>query len=395
LRTARDSFPSDPEVWFALGDAYWHFGNGPRLTVDEDTMLTAFDRSIQLDSGFTPSYLHALELRLTRDGKDEGLRYASAYLALQPIDEAANGIRALATLLRDGESSSTARLLDTLPADVLQRAWLPARRLKDSSQTALRLMELPMAERRGTAGLLSNPGTRRALEAASLAYRGRVREAFAILGTNLGTGELDAFGVLAALGGVPHDTAAAVFARCLNDPVLWVNGAMPWWATRRDTVSLLASVARADRELAEVTTPRDHQRWIYRASAARAYLALGRGSKEALALFERLPDSLCMSCYFDRYTKAKLLDSLGRHAEAEVALRERPYFLLSGLEIRAAWDRAMIAERLKQYNTAAQSYAVVARAWATGDSAQRATAKAAALRAGQLGSGAPLASVDR
>jgi serine/threonine-protein kinase len=395
LRTARDSFPTDPEIWFALGDAYLHYGNGPRLTVDEDTALAAFDRSIQLDSGFTPSYLHALELRLARDGSDEGLRYTSAYLALQPIDEAANGIRALATLLREGESSPTARVLDTLAADALQRAWMQARRLKDSLQTAVRLVELPLAERRGTAGLLSNPGSRRVLQAASLAYRGRMRDAFATLGTNLSTLEVEPFGVLAALGGVPPDTAAAVFARCLNDPSMWVSGAMPWWAGRRDTVSLLAAVTRADRELAAVTTPRDHQRWMYRASAARAYLALGRGSREALTLFERLPDSLCMTCYLDRYMKAKLLDSVGKHAEAEMTLRERPYSVLSALEIRAAWDRAMIAERLKHYGIAAQAYTVVARAWATGDSAQRATAKVAALRAGQLGGGSPLAGADR
>jgi hypothetical protein len=170
---------------------------------------------------------------------------------------------------------------------------------------------------------------------------------------------------------------------------------MPWWAGRRDTVSLLAAVARADRALSEVTTPKEHVKWMYRAYAARAYLALGRGSKEALALFEALPDSLCVTCYLDRYTKAKLQDSLGRHAEAEVTLRERPYVLVSGLEILAAWDRAMIAERLKQYGTAAYAYTVVAHAWATGDSAQRATAKAAALKAGQLSGGSPLAIVDR
>src|SRR5262249_19148724 len=117
--------------------------------------------------------------------------------------------------------------------------------------------------------------------------------------------------------------------------------------------------------------------------------------KEALALFEQLPDSLCLTCYLDRYTKAKLLDSLGQHAEAEVTLGERPYSILSALEIRAASDRAMIAERLRHYGTAAQSYAVVARAWAAGDSAQRATAKPAALKAGQLGGGSPLAIVDR
>jgi hypothetical protein len=396
LRTARDSFPTDPEIWYALGDAYWHLGNGPRLSVDEDTMLAAFDRSIQLDSGFTPAYIHALELRLARDGREEGLRYASAYLALQPIDEEADGIRALASVLREHAGAPrVAKILDTLSADALQTAWLQARRWTDSSQTAVRLVELPMAERRGTAPLLSNPGTRRVLQAASLAYRGRVRDAFATLGTNLGTLEVEPFGVLAALGGVPHDTAAAVFARCLNDPVLWVSGAMPWWAARRDTASLLAAVARSDRELAVATTPSAHQKWMYRAMATRAYLALGRRNRDALALFEQLPDSLCMTCYLDRYTKAKLLDSLGRHAEAEVALRERPYSVLSGLEIRAALDRAMIAERMKQYDTAARAYAVVARAWAAGDSVQRSTAKVAAQKVGQLGGGSRLASADR
>src|SRR5262249_43982542 len=42
LRMARDSFPTDPEIWFALGDAYFHYGDGPTLTVDADTMLAAF-----------------------------------------------------------------------------------------------------------------------------------------------------------------------------------------------------------------------------------------------------------------------------------------------------------------------------------------------------------------
>src|SRR5262249_30496944 len=46
LRSARDSFPSDPEIWFALGDAYFHYGDGAGLSVVEDTILAAFDRSI-------------------------------------------------------------------------------------------------------------------------------------------------------------------------------------------------------------------------------------------------------------------------------------------------------------------------------------------------------------
>ncbi len=391
LRTARDSFPSDPEIWFALGDAYWHYGSGPGLSVDDDTTLAAFDRSIQLDSGFTPAYIHALELRLARDGRDAGLRYADAYLALQPIEEEADGIRALATLLRDGMSDRTEKILDTLSANALQTAWLIARRWADSAQTAVRLLELPMAERKGDATLLGNPGFRRVLLVAELAYRGRLNEAFATLGTNIGGLETDSFGVLAWLGAVPHDTAAAVFARLLNDPAIWVGAALPWWAAQRDTTSLLAAVARSDRALQAATVPTDRLRWTYRTASTRAYLALGRRAAEALVRFQQIPDSLCMTCYLDRYTKARLLDSLGQRDHAELTLRERPYSVLSALEVRAAWERALIAERAQHYSVAAQSYAVVARAWSSGDPPAREIAATAARRAGQLAGDAPRA----
>src|SRR5262249_45419940 len=146
LRAARANFPNDPEISFALGDAYFHYGSGPGLSVDEDTTLAAFDRTIQLDSGFTPAYIHALELRLARDGQDSGLRYAQEYLALQPNDDWASGIQVLTGVMRDrGISARSAKILDTLSADVLQTAWVISRRWMDSSQTSVRLLELSMA----------------------------------------------------------------------------------------------------------------------------------------------------------------------------------------------------------------------------------------------------------
>jgi eukaryotic-like serine/threonine-protein kinase len=386
LRTARAEFPTDPAITFALGDAYFHFGSGPGLSVDDDTTLAAFDKTIQLDSGFTPAYIHAVELRLARDGRVAGLRYANEYLALQPTDREADGIRVLAMLLSDGVVSERAvKILDTLSSDALQTAWLISRRWSDSAQTAVRLLELTMAGRSGGANLLTNPGFRRVLLVAQLAYRGRIRDASAALGTNVGSLEAESFGVLASLGGVPHDTAAAVFARWLNDPSVWVGAALPWWSARRDTLSLLAAVARSDRELQAAQTSARRRQWTYRTSAARAYLALGRRSADALIRFQQLPDTLCMTCFLDRYSKAKLLDSLGRSADAEALLAERPYSVLSTLEVRAALDRAMIAERLQRYDTAARSYAIVARAWSTGDPPQREIASQAARKVGQLG----------
>src|SRR5262249_16919419 len=154
--------------------------------------------------------------RLARDGRDVGLKYAERYLALQPSDDEAEGVRVLESLLRDGGiSGRAAKILDTLSASALQTAWLISRRWADSAQTGIRLLELPMHGRRGEASLIGNPGFRRVLTVGALAYRGRIHDAYLTLGTNVGSLESDAFGVLAAMGAVPHDTAAAVFARLL------------------------------------------------------------------------------------------------------------------------------------------------------------------------------------
>jgi hypothetical protein len=244
-----------------------------------------------------------------------------------------------------------------------------------------------------------NPGLRRLLLVGELVYRGRLSDAYSTLGTNIGSPESEAFGVLATLGAVPHDTAAAVFARWLHDPARWVGNALPWWAAQRDTASLLAAAARAEAELPKAATPARRRDWTYRVAATHAYLALARRSSDALSRFEQLPDTLCLLCSLDRFTKARVLDSLGRHDAAERALRVRPYVMLGTLEVFVAWHRALIAERLQQYAIAARAYTLVARAWSSGDTAQRTIAAQAATKAGQLGGDQPrpatLARADR
>jgi serine/threonine-protein kinase len=175
----------------------------------------------------------------------------------------------------------------------------------------------------------------------------------------------------------------------LHDPTVWVGAALPWWAAQRDTLSLLAAQARADSLLAQAATPVRRRQWTYRAAATRAYLALGRRSPDALTRFLELPDSLCFSCSIDRYAKATLLDSLGRHEDAERLLSERPYAVLGTLEVRAALKLATIAERAQHYATAWESYALVARAWSVGDPPQRALAAQSATKADQLGGDQP------
>jgi serine/threonine-protein kinase len=390
LRAARDSFPADPEVWFALGDAYFHYGFGPGLSVPEDTIRAAFDRSIALDSGFTPAYIHATELSLTRDGRDAGLKYADRYLALQPTDEEADGIRVLTLLLRNGGiNGKTSRILDTLSSEAVQTAWLIARRWPDSTDIATRLLQLSNRATTHSSAYIFDPGFRRALVVDELALRGKLREAFDTLGTNIGRRESEPFGFLALMGGVPRDTANAVFARMLHDRSARLSSALPWWAVHGDTASLAVAAIRADSELAAATTPIERRNAGYRVAASRAYLSLARHSNDALTRFQQLPDSLCPACYVDRYVKARLLDSLGMHVEAEKALSERLYSLLAPLDIPWAFEQALVAEKLQHYALASRAYALVARAWSAGDAAQRAIAAQATTKVGQLGGEQP------
>ena len=390
LRVARDSFPTDPEVWYALGDAYWHYGDGPALSVAEDTIRAAFDHSIMLDSGFTPAYIHAIEIGLTQEGAKGGLRYANRYLALDPTDDEADGIRVLAMLLRTGGiSGGAAKILDTLSADALQTAWMITRHWPDSGEVAVRLLELRMKGRRSASAAIADPGVHRVMFVRELAYRGRLAAAYEALGTTIGPIEADSFGLLAAMGGVPADTAAAVLARLLRDRSVWVTPALQWWATRRDTTRLLMALARAESELSRAGNAARHRDWTYRVAAAHAYLALARGSDDVLSRFQALPDTLCMGCYVDRLTKARLFDSLGMRADAEVALRERPHTMITPLEVVAANERSAVAEKLGHYDLAARAYEFVARAWSSGDPTQRARATQAAAKAGQLAGDLP------
>jgi hypothetical protein len=263
------------------------------------------------------------------------------------------------------------------------------RRWPDSGEVAVRLLQLPMKGRRSASAFIANPGLHRVMLVRELAYRGHVEAAFNTLGTNIGPTEADSFGMLASLGGVPVDRIAAVFARLLNDRSVWLGSALPWWAARSDTASLLIGLARAESELAHARTESLRRDWAYRVSAVRAYLSLARHSSDALTLFKQLPDTSCMGCYLDRLTKARLLDSLGNHVEAEAALTERPHALLSPLEVPLASERGTVAEKLQHYEAAARAYEFVARAWSSGDAAQRARAIEASTKAGQLGGDQP------
>ena len=100
---ARTRYQSDPEVWFAAGEALAHFGPYAGRTLEEQ--VEAFDHAIALDSAFAPAYIHPIEV-VAREGPAAVSRYLKPYLALDPHDAYADGLR----LIR--------RLLDSAPTPV-------------------------------------------------------------------------------------------------------------------------------------------------------------------------------------------------------------------------------------------------------------------------------------
>ena len=73
-----------------LGEAGHHMG--PYAGRPYWEQLAAFDKAIALDSAFAPSYLHPIE-RVASQGLAEMRRYLDAYLALEPRDPYADGMR--------------------------------------------------------------------------------------------------------------------------------------------------------------------------------------------------------------------------------------------------------------------------------------------------------------
>src|SRR5439155_12704285 len=59
LRDLAARFPEDAEVWYLLGDAYFHLGHFSFLPLD--SMVQPLQRAIALDSSFSPAYLHLVE----------------------------------------------------------------------------------------------------------------------------------------------------------------------------------------------------------------------------------------------------------------------------------------------------------------------------------------------
>jgi serine/threonine-protein kinase len=368
LDTATHLYPGDPEVWFALGEARYHFGFGPLVGVSERATLDAFDRAIALDSAFAPAYIHSVELGFNLGGAPLGLRYARAYLARNPTEAAHRGVLLIEPLIdeRLANSPAVARLLDTARTSAIVSARTILRRWPDSAETAVQLGRILARGRASEYPLFSDVAFMRRRLAEQLAFRGHFVEAARVLGVR----DAPIFAELAYLGAVPQDDASAVFDRWLRSDAEVAHLALPWWSARRDTAALVAFLARVSRRLGTDTLAAGLRSQLsYDTASAGAHLALARGdTATALRRFLTMPDTLCTGCYLDRLTRARLLAATGSVRAARRALDEPLDAFLTPIEVLFALERARVANQLGDSLAARASYRLVHDAWVGGDS---------------------------
>jgi hypothetical protein len=347
-------YPTDAYVLYVDADMRYH-GDA---TMGEAEALKRFDRAVAADSDFAPAWVHAVELSYRRGG-DVGRHYSREYLARNPRDVEADGLRLAATLSDPGlDAKARATVLDTVPVEAIRRAFPALLHLADSAETAIAAAR---------AGVKRASPERRQLWSinltSALSIRGHISEAWdwALGGSGYLAGEI------AALGLIPTDSALKVLRPWLNRrddasfaPVLVLPLA-------RDTTALLQMTARIDSAMSKTTVPFQRAMITYFGASLRGYTTLARGdTATATRLFDALPDSL-VAPPFDQFMRARLV------------ARQDPRRALKLLDARGSIDimipvreleRARIAERLGERQLAVESYGLVADLWQNTDSPQ-------------------------
>jgi serine/threonine-protein kinase len=369
LEEATRRYPDDPEVWYALGDARFHFGDAPGLGGSMALSLTAFDRAIALDSSFGPSYIHPVDLALNLGGPDSARRYIRAYLALDPKDINAQGIRLVARLIDPDEARrpETRRLLDTVPSQVLIHVIAGGLgRWPDTAETGLRLLQARLATPGASDSAQLAGATLRQFAMGVLFYRGHWGEAAELAQNPEMAGGV--FLYRALFGAIPPDSADRTFARLAASRSPAALSATPWWAVRGDTVSLRVYIQVAESIARRPPLPFLAGAMRYQVELGRVYLALGRrDTTEALRRLLALPDSLCRGCRLPTLHRAQLLAARGRDQEAASHLDVEVLQFWDPTVVLLALERGRVNERLGNRNKAVDAYQFVADAWIRAD----------------------------
>ena len=326
LNDAVQRYPGDPEAWYLLGDSKLHFRPVGRTTLEQE--LEAFDRAIALDSAYGESYIHPVEIALHLGRPELARKYISGYLNHSggTADVHAQGFKLVDRLL-GGSTGGGGEALDAVlkpySAAVLFNTVATLSHWADSLETTVRVARAFVKSPVSGVPLYDNREFRTWWLTAALAYRGRLKEAYEV-----GPRFTERTSTMAMLGGIPSDSAGALFQLWLREPPIRADpdavpfgfninlfDAFPWWAARGDTAAL-TTMAKRMRSL-KSQRPEDIRPWLeYAATSAEAYMALAKGdSADALARFTSLPDTIC-PCDYDQIVTSQLLSQKGKDREA-------------------------------------------------------------------------------
>jgi serine/threonine-protein kinase len=372
MENAASRYPEDPEIWTELGEVLYHFG---LLTgIPPERAYAAFNRAIELDSGFAPAYIHAAELAFMLDGKTAGQEILTQLLGLHPV-----GLQRTAALLtlallepERAESDEMALMLDSATPIALQFAMVPLQRFPDSAESATRVAR----------ALALRPSWDRSDLQLILAYRGHLDAAYSdFAATDWRAPDVSnwmpqsVFAEMALFGAVPDDTARIVFDSWLEHG--YGQGSyltLRWRADRRDTLGLKRILAENEEAIELLRTEADIDTALVKWSASmdRAYLALARrDTATALRLFESLKVwPTVPRAYQHRLTYAQVLAAVGRDSEAAAVLDEATEVWYAPGPSDVIWvlERGRVSERLGNVDKAVRDYSYVVDAWRNADS---------------------------
>jgi tetratricopeptide (TPR) repeat protein len=360
-------YPDDAESWYLAGEARFHWGPPAGRTPGE--ALEAFDRAIRLDSAFAPAYIHAVDLAQWLDGPEAGHRYAERYLALEPTNTDAAGIRLADQLMaRPGAPPANAdSLLRAAPPSALRDARLAVRESSDSGEASVAIARALAAAPEGDAAWLSRAG-RELILGTVLLYRGHVREGAQIVFRNPEAVPVHLTEAALVSASPPEGAERVLHGLLGGDRLMALSVTLPFWAARGDSATIRRIERTADS--AARVTPNEVNRGIlrYAADAAPAYLALVRhDTAGAVRILESLPDSLCALCYLQRLTLGQLLAARQEDEKAAKLLDQWLVDLTLPSSVLWTLERGRVAERMGDREKAMRSYQFVANVWRHAD----------------------------
>ncbi|MCC6927768.1 MAG: protein kinase [Gemmatimonadaceae bacterium] len=384
LEDATSRFGDDPEVWFKLGDARFHFTEriAPSLSGARGAR-DAFQQALSLDSTFVPAALHLTTVAASDQDEPAMRRAIALFIGAAPDGDVSTALRLVRDLL-DRTPDAVARIeavgrsRDFALQSNLAQVASP---LLDSTEGAVHLFRagLQSAQRGGLPepimdGLRWRFGN-------LLLLRGHMAEAR----TFLTRSQAPLLAQVALAGAMPIDSADQMMRGWGMDPAdLAVSvGQAMWWSAREDTVQL-------QRLVSEVAARRERAHPTLRVLLPGLVALARRDTAAALSALDR-PDSVCqVGCGALHLLRARIL-SAKRQDNAAAAILARPYSANDATRVLWMLERARVQERLGNRPAAIDSYLYVERAWSGGDQVLQPTVREAREALRRLSTDAPRA----